>query len=343
MSSITQLAEIAYDTGNLELGEDDERELNEIDEEDEEFSGSYLNKDPGSGSRSTLKRGGGLVVEEGHQSSKERVKESEVDEEDRDGQDKVSDKMKKMAKNVKSTGRDSALESLLSNLAVTAQYIESFNDDDDNNGDSSNNENSDREKSREPKPGSRERSLPGDPNDDDHSSVKGPAPPLMANKKARITEKSNGDEEEGGVAGRRIGREIMAASKLEREEEDEGEEDELDSEMMRDVEQQLQDILAKQFDTNDVKVKIITLPEDQAQQMEDEKERDEIAREERADRKSSREDHLSNAMSLILDSLLNGEEDQPESEDRQRQTQLAASYDHVWGREQKKRQIQKDT
>jgi hypothetical protein len=105
-------------------------------------------------------------------------------------------------------------------------------------------------------------------------------------------------------------------------------------EAVREVEQQLQEALAKQFDTNDVTVKIITLPEDQVQE--------EMETEGGVEGGTGREDDLANAMSLLLDSLLNGS-DEPVSEDKERQSELAAGYDQVWGRQPRKRRTLKDT
>ncbi|CAI7989287.1 Protein OS-9 [Geodia barretti] len=331
MSSITQLAEIAYDTGSFGLGgREGERELDEIDDDDKEVAGTSLQSSSITERWSSL---AGRSRSKG-QSSEDRVQGDEQ-EGTKDGGGRVSEKMKRMAEDVKSTGKDSAaLESLLSNLAVTAQYIESLDGNNRKRGPS----NTDNDEAAPDETGE-----PGDvPNGEepsrvsskltnkDDASAKGP-PPLESNiRETRTVSEAGSTSDDGRTVGRSISSEILAASEEEKDEE----ELELDPEAVREVEQQLQEALAKQFDTNDVTVKIITLPEDQVQE--------EMETEGGVEGGTGREDHLADAMSLLLDSLLNGS-DEPVSEDKERQSELAAGYDQVWGRQPRKRRTLKDT
>ena len=261
MSSITQLAEIAYDTGN-NLGQV-EKDLDEIDEDDKEVGGSGQNSRE---MRDGIKR---LPPLERSGESKEKSSVNRAGETEERSSERASEKMKKMANNVKSSGRDSALESLLSNLAVTAQYIESLDSDEDGGREPSElatNENSDG--STEPSQGHQEahehrvlHSSSSTGAREDSPSVKGP--PLVENKKAGKGRTSSSGESDGSEdsrtttttttattgGGRSIGEVIMAASEKEKE----GKEEEgidLDSEAVREFEQQLQETLAKKFNTD---------------------------------------------------------------------------------------------
>ena len=259
MSSITQLAEIAYDTGN-NLGQV-EKDLDEI-EDDKEVGGSGQNSRE---MRDGIKR---LPPLERSGDSKEKSSVNRAGETEERSSERASEKMKKMADNVKSSGRDSALESLLSNLAVTAQYIESLDSDEDGGrepSDLATNENSDG--STEPSQGHQEahghRKLHSSSSAgarEDSPSVKGP--PLVENNKAGKGRTSSSGESDGsedsrtttttttttGGGGRSIGEVILAAS--EKEKEGKEEEIDLDSEAVREFEQQLQETLAKKFNTD---------------------------------------------------------------------------------------------
>jgi hypothetical protein len=329
MSSITQLAEIAYDTGTFGLGgREDKRELDEIDDDDKEVAGTSLQSSSITERWSSL---AGRSRSKG-QGSEDRVQGGEQ-EETKDGGRRVSEKMKRMAEDVKSTGKGSALESLLSNLAVTAQYIESLEGNNRKGGPS----NTDNDEAAPDEPGdvsngekpSRVNSKLTDKDDKD-ASAKGP-PPLESNiRETRTVSGAGSTSDDGRTVGRSISSESLAASEEEKDEE----ELELDPEAVREVEQQLQEALARQFDTNDVTVKIITLPEDQVQE--------EMETEGEKEGGMDREDDLANAMSLLLDSLLNGS-DEPVSEDKEIQSELAAGYDQVWGRQPRKQRTLKDT
>ena len=247
MSSITQLAEIAYDTGSFGLGgREGERELDEIDDDDKEVAGTSLQ------SSSITERWSSLA---GRSRSKGQSSEDRVQGDEqggtKDGGGRVSEKMKRMAEDVKSTGKDSAaLESLLSNLAVTAQYIESLDGNNRKRGPS----NTDNDEAAPDETGE-----PGDvPNGEepsrvnskltnkDDASAKGP-PPLESNiRETRTVSEAGSTSDDGRTVGRSISSEILAASEEEKDEE----ELELDPEAVREVEQQLQEALAKQFDTN---------------------------------------------------------------------------------------------
>ncbi|CAI7989293.1 Protein OS-9 [Geodia barretti] len=247
MSSITQLAEIAYDTGSFGLGgREGERELDEIDDDDKEVAGTSLQSSSITERWSSL---AGRSRSKG-QSSEDRVQGDEQ-EGTKDGGGRVSEKMKRMAEDVKSTGKDSAaLESLLSNLAVTAQYIESLDGNNRKRGPS----NTDNDEAAPDETGE-----PGDvPNGEepsrvsskltnkDDASAKGP-PPLESNiRETRTVSEAGSTSDDGRTVGRSISSEILAASEEEKDEE----ELELDPEAVREVEQQLQEALAKQFDTN---------------------------------------------------------------------------------------------
>lgn len=240
MSSITQLAEIAYGTGSLGLGEEEERELDEIDDDDKEVAGTS------SRTKGLVERQSTIV---GESSSKGQSSEDKVQ---GDETRKVSEKMKRMAEDVKSKGKDSTLESLLSNLAVTAQYIESLEGNNGGGGDSSNIDNDDEvmaDETGEPGeiPSENEQSHISSTTDEGHTSVKGPPPINSATQDQRTVETTGSSSGDGRAAGRSISSDIHAAG--EEEEEDE-EEFDLDPEVVKEVEQQLQDALAKQLDTD---------------------------------------------------------------------------------------------
>ena len=248
MSSITQLAEIAYDTGTFGLGaREDKRELDEIDDDDKEVAGTSLQSSSITERWSSL---AGRSRSKG-QGSEDRVQGGEQ-EETKDGGRRVSEKMKRMAEDVKSTGKGSALESLLSNLAVTAQYIESL-EGNNRKGGPSNTDNDEAAPDETGEPGdvpngekpSRVNSKLTDKDDKD-ASAKGP-PPLESNiRETRTVSGAGSTSDDGRTVGRSISSESLAASEEEKDEE----ELELDPEAVREVEQQLQEALARQFDTN---------------------------------------------------------------------------------------------
>ena len=248
MSSITQLAEIAYDIGSLD---DIELDLDEIDEDDKEVGASSLKRDDSGdeGGEKWSTHGEGVSAGTGDKG------QGADDRESSQGDQKVSDKMKKMADSVKNTGRDDALESLLANLAVTAQYIESLE-----------NTESDAEPSAQdntvPKEATDqfETGEPGHRGQEKHKhtstasdiSVRGP-PPADSRNSGRTS--SSGESEPSEDHGEyhstsgSISEEILAASDAELEEEEEILE-EFGSELVREMEHHLEETLAKQLNTN---------------------------------------------------------------------------------------------
>jgi protein OS-9 len=316
MSSITQLAEIAYDIGSLE---DIELDLDEIDEDDKEVGASSLKRDSGSD------EDGEMVKEGASAGVRDRGQGAENKELSQDDQ-KASDKMKKMADQVKNTGRDDALQSLLANLAVTAQYIESLEStgNDAKPSDQDNTvpeEASDQFETGEPGHGDQERHEHTPASSD--MSVKGP-PPTDSRGKGRTGSSEEHKSNHGEYRSTRgsVSEEFLAADL---EEEEEVVEEELDSELVREMEHHLEETLAKQLNTNDVTVKIVTLPLREGE-----------GEEGASDGTSAETDsELSATMSRLIEALLSGEE--PVSADRQKQSDLEANYDHVWGKEKNDR------
>ena len=301
MKSITQLAQIAsgslYDSGYLDdpdgVDIDIELDLDEINDDDIEAAGMGNLKTgngggeggdgekrgslAGSGEDSRLEGGG-----RGERSGAGRRQEVQESSQDARADGRVSDKMKKMASDVKTTGRDSALESLLTNLATTAEYIESLENPPqatesahDNSiprevakgfqtGDDSQHENT------------RERSGgDGDASSPDVSRVRGPqADDENLNQVRRTDTSSSGkyvsskrtiDNEAaqnygggGGGDGTTVGSEWATAGKGEgetrtenvEEEENVQELDQLDPELVREMEQQMEKTLGRQLDTD---------------------------------------------------------------------------------------------
>lgn len=243
MSSITQLAEIAYDVGSLD--QETDSDLDRIDDSDMEVGGGDLRTARSDASRREQQPPpeGGEV--RGHQRKGVR---SEVkvhgDIDGAEDVEKVSDKMKKMADNVKNDGKDSALESLLANLAVTAQYIESLENEGDENTPSTELQEEVSGTHQEPSEDD-DHEFDGGSSDGDEA-VRGP-PTLESGREASGT--SGSDTHKSPDKGRRsVSSEILAASGLEMEEEEE-EEFELDPELVKEMEQQLEETLAKQLDT----------------------------------------------------------------------------------------------
>ena len=244
MSSITQLAEIAYDTSNEQNLYDSGTKVNEM---DERLDASDASQQRRSDKWSNHRGEGGRIEERGSSKETEEDNRRSSHEGTDEGQ-KVSDKMKKMANDVKNTRRDSALESLLTNLAVTAQYIESLEDGDGTSDTSSESEEE------------YETGAPGDSEDDKHmlasssdASMKGPPPAASSSRTGANREDSTSLQ--GGKARhsaqRSVSSEILAASELDEEEDEEEEEDEfeLDPMLVREMEQHLEETLAKQLDT----------------------------------------------------------------------------------------------
>ena len=240
MSSITQLAEIAYDTSNL--GTLEAADLDEIVDDDKEVGGSSRRT---GGTSDPIKRSAPVVIKNKDRSLDGKSLEGEQDEEE----GRVSEKMKKMADEVKSTGKDSALESLLSNLAATAQYIESL-DGNDGGGEPSNmhrDETADGEMEGEHLEQETSHTASSNSEEDD-SSVQGPLPVHSdrdGNKVRTSASGETGSRQDSGASGKSISGEGLTAS----EEEEEGGL-ELNSEMVREIEQQLQETLAKKLDTD---------------------------------------------------------------------------------------------
>ena len=239
MSSITQLAEIAYDTSNL--GTLEAADLDEIVDDDKEVGGSSRRT---GGTSDPIKRSAPVVIK-----NKDRSLDREGEQDEEEGS--VSEKMKKMADEVKSTGKDSALESLLSNLAVTAQYIESL-DGNDGGGEPSNmhrDETADGEMEGEHLEQETSHAASSNSGEDD-SSVQGPLPVHSdrdGNKVRTSASGETGSRQDSGGSGKSISGEGLTAS--EEEEEEEGGL-ELNSKMVREIEQQLQETLAKKLDTD---------------------------------------------------------------------------------------------
>ena len=250
MSSITQLAEIAYDVGSLDNLELD---LDEIDEDDTEVGASSLKKSYGDDSEkwSTHKEEGrsghGLEGGSAGQGGKGRSEDSGSSQ----NGEKVSDKMKKMADNVRNTGKGDALESLLANLAVTAQYIESL-EHAENNADPQTQDNTVPEavsdKFETGEPGHESQDKRNHKSTVDDLSVKVPPPAEDSRDSGRrehLASQPKEDRREYQSSRGSIGEEILA--ELEEEEE---EFEELDSELVREMEQHLEEALAKQLNTN---------------------------------------------------------------------------------------------
>ena len=235
MSSITQLAEIAYDTSNL--GTLEAADLDEIVDDDKEVGGSSRRA---GGTSDPIKRSAPVVIK-----NKDRSLDREGEQDEEEGS--VSEKMKKMADEVKNTGKDSALESLLSNLAVTAQYIESL-DGNDGGGEPSNmhrDDTADGEMEGEHLEQETSHAASSNSGEDD-SSVQGPLPVHSdrdGNKVRTSASGETGSRQDSGASGG----EGLTAS--EEEEEEEGGL-ELNSKMVREIEQQLQETLAKKLDTD---------------------------------------------------------------------------------------------
>ena len=242
MSSITQLAEIAYDTSNL--GTLEAADLDEIVDDDKEVGGSSRRT---GGTSDPIKRSAPVVIKNKDRSLEGKSLEGEQEEEE---EGSVSEKMKKMADEVKSTGKDSALESLLSNLAVTAQYIESL-DGNDGGGEPSNmhrDETADGEMEGEHLEQETSHAASSNSGEDD-SSVQGPLPVHSdrdGNKVRTSASGETGSRQDSGASGKSISGEGLTASE---EEEEEGGL-ELNSKMVREIEQRLQETLAKKLDTD---------------------------------------------------------------------------------------------
>ena len=322
MSSITQLAEIAYDMGSLD---DIELDLDEIDEDDKEVGASSLKRDDSSDEDnekwSTSREGVSTGAGDRGQGTDDR--ESSQDDQ------KVSDKMKKMADNVRNNGHDDALESLLANLAVTAQYIESLeNTQSDAKLSAEDNtvpkEATDQFETGEPGHGGQERHEHTSTASD--ISVKGPPPPDGSDSRRTGESEPSGDHSEYHSTRSSVSEEILAASDAELEKEEEVLE-EFDSELVREIEHHLEETLAKQLNTNgqyipslkltllclcmkhcpvicmfyswaDVTVKIVTLP---LREGEEEGDREEDV----SDGTNAETDsELSASMSRLIESLL---------------------------------------
>ena len=242
MSSITQLAEMAYDTGSFKLDreEEEERELNKIDDDDKEIGGSNLKS-----SRRESEDGEQWSGTVGGERSKEDNRVEGDDGMEEGG--RVSEKMKKMAEDVKSTGRDSTLESLLSNLAVTAQYIESLEGNNDRGLPNIGHDEGAPDETGEPGevPNEDEKSRITSGTDEHDISVKGPTSQLAVGTEQTIL--SGRASEDSRAVGKSVNRQILAAREEEGEEEDGLD---MDPEVVRDMEEQLQEALAKQFDTD---------------------------------------------------------------------------------------------
>ena len=243
MSSITQLAEIAYNAGEF-----DEKELESevISDNDEEVGPSSLKNDGFTSKHLVKDRSSESKVQENEKSEQTGEEHEEMDEDS-----KVSDKMKKMANDVKNTGRDSALESLLSNLAVTAEYIESLDSDTDTHS-ADDDRNVDKElfETGEPEEGYAEsHNDKHKPSSSGDISVNGPRPPPLDD--ARKTSKSRPNDENAAEEGKGEGvyssSEILAA--MMETNEDEEEEFELNEELVREMEQHLEETLSKKLDT----------------------------------------------------------------------------------------------
>ena len=278
MSSITQLAEIAseslYDAGYLEEQYDMEPDLDEIDDDDKEVGAGGLKREDTSDNGESDDSGSSTKFWERGAKRQERAAEPEsrraAEPESRNdigessNDQKVSNKIKKMSGNVRNNGRDRALESLLNNLAVTAEYIESLEDTGTSQQARDNEvpkEISDKFETGEP--GEREKGRQeGEGTGGDGASVRGPSVDMGQNGKNKLRDYSVSQHPEGGRAHRfskdGTSNEITAVSEGESEagemeeegeEEEEEEEDEEDAELVREIEQQLEERLAQQLDT----------------------------------------------------------------------------------------------
>lgn len=347
MSSITQLAQIAseslYDAGYLEEQYDMELDLDEIDDNDKEVGVGGLKRDDtsdGGGSDDSSRtprfwERGTERQERAAESESRRDAESEsrndVGESSYQSNDqKVSNKIKKMSSNVKNNGRDRTLESLLNNLAVTAEYIESLEDTETTRQANVPKEISDKFETGEP--GEREKGQQeGEGTAGDGASVRGPSVDMGQNGKHKLRDYSISQRAEGGRGHRfsedGTGNEITAVGEGESEAGEvgeEGKEDVEDAELVREIEQQLEESLAQHLDTmgqyilrcsstntvhvqsgvyvsfTDIKVKIVTIPEDQLREAVEGDGESGVS--ERTS--ENRESDLSAAMSKLLDSLL---------------------------------------
>lgn len=347
MSSITQLAQIAseslYDAGYLEEQYDMELDLDEIDDNDKEVGAGGLKRDDtsdGGGSDDSSRtprfwERGTERQERAAESESRRDAESEsrndVGEFSYQSNDqKVSNKIKKMSSNVKNNGRDRTLESLLNNLAVTAEYIESLEDTETTRQANVPKEISDKFETGEP--GEREKGQQeGEGTAGDGASVRGPSVDMGQNGKHKLRDYSISQRAEGGRGHRfsedGTGNEITAVGEGESEAGEvgeEGNEDVEDAELVREIEQQLEESLAQHLDTmgqyilrcsstntvhvqsgvyvsfTDIKVKIVTIPEDQLREAVEGDGESGVS--ERTS--ENRESDLSAAMSKLLDSLL---------------------------------------
>ena len=294
MKSITQLAQIAsgslYDSGYLDnpdgVDVDIELDLDEINDDDIEAAGmGNLKTGNGGGEGGDGEKKGSLTGSRedsrlegggrGERSGAGRRQEVRESSQDARADGRVSDKMKKMASDVKTTGRDSALESLLTNLAATAEYIESLENppqatesahdngiprevaDSFQTGDDSQQENT------------RERS--GGDDDADVSRVRGPQADdenlnrvrrtdTSSSGKKYVSSKQTTDNEAAqnyGGGGTTVGSEWATAGEgetrtedVEEEEENVQELDQLDPELVREMEQQMEKTLGRQLDTD---------------------------------------------------------------------------------------------
>lgn len=264
MSSITQLANIAsdslYDAGYLEDQYDIELDLDEIDDDDKEVGAGSLKRDDSGGSERLSDLGDGRTEhgEERAANSEGNVQGEVVESSQGANDQKVSEKMKKMASDAKSTGRDSALESLLTNLAVTAEYIESLESTQtakpaqDNavpNGVS--------EKFETGEPGQRKKGQEGHGRDDTSAnvlSVRGPQVDDGQDERTSRGEYAMAQQTEDRRTHRfsrdSVSGEIVAASEGESESEDEEDEElQLDPELVKKIKHELEETLAKQLDT----------------------------------------------------------------------------------------------
>lgn len=254
MSSLAQLAEIAYDIGSSGSMEDqgsyeEEEDLDRIDDDDKELGASSWSRDNSKSERQQSTTLGREASREREPVGSEVKVHRDVDTEE---VEKVSDKMKKMANDVKNTGKDSALESLLANLAVTAQFIESLENEDE---DPSSSTGRTSEEASDRLEGDLKQYEDGDEGRDTEGDMTGKGPPVVeGDRETGRTSVSGADGDAMGDRAPRsasISSEILAASGLEESaKEKEGEEEfELDPELVREMEQHLEEALAKQLDT----------------------------------------------------------------------------------------------
>lgn len=268
MSSITQLAQIAseslYDAGYLEEQYDVELDLDEIDDNDKEVGAGGLKRDDtsddgesdDSGRSTKFWERGAEKQEKAAESESRRAAESESrnDIGESSNDQKVSNKIKKMSTNVKNNGRDRALESLLNNLAVTAEYIESLEDTETTQQARDNEvpkEIADKFETGEP--GEREKGQQ-EGEGAAGASVRGPSVDMGQNGINKLRDYSVSQHAEGGRAHRSskdgTSNEITAVSEGESEAGEMGEEEDVeDEELVREIEQQLEERLAQQLDT----------------------------------------------------------------------------------------------